>query len=291
MNLNKFNQRRGASLILVTALFVVMMIFSYMAINIANIQRNQVASQVSTDLASRWGVDMLSRTTDTNAVEDEVRDLIHRNWTVTDESGNWLADNQANIDINIEFGTAVVAGNDIFALNILFTIIITRTIIDTLVKITFKNGENFMLSMATMVLLGIPTAILFDYGTLALMWAMFGYVCRHKQEMNLSQFKVLGFLGLTLALYFGYQQLFFTFAPAYMWAMVVFVSISAYLLYNFKPKALPDLTAKLPAAVNAFIKFSGRKTLYIYVVHILIFLTIAFFTQPDRFGFFQIELY
>ena len=113
MNLNKFNQRRGASLILVTALFVVMMIFSYMAINIANIQRNQVASQVSTDLASRWGVDMLSRTTDTNAVEDEVRDLIHRNWTVTDESGNWLADNQANIDINIEFGTAVVAGNDI----------------------------------------------------------------------------------------------------------------------------------------------------------------------------------
>ena len=191
----------------------------------------------------------------------------------------------------ILLGSFVVAGNDIFALNILFTIIITRTIIDTLVKITFKNGENFMLSMATMVLLGIPTAILFDYGTLALMWAMFGYVCRHKQEMNLSQFKVLGFLGLTLALYFGYQQLFFTFAPAYMWAMVVFVSISAYLLYNFKPKALPDLTAKLPAAVNAFIKFSGRKTLYIYVVHILIFLTIAFFTQPDRFGFFQIELY
>ena len=105
--------RRGASIIIIIFMLIVMVIFAFMSLNIANLQRNQVASQVATDLASRWGVDELSRTTDTERVEEQVRDLAHRNWTLTDNTSGWLDRNIENIDVDIEIGTAVVHSDGI----------------------------------------------------------------------------------------------------------------------------------------------------------------------------------
>ena len=107
--------RRGASLIVVTALFVTMMILAFMAINVSNLQRNQVASQISSDLASRWGVDMLSRTDNIKQVETQVRDIAQRNWTVTDVApgGQWLRNNRKNVDVDVEFGSAKIQPNGI----------------------------------------------------------------------------------------------------------------------------------------------------------------------------------
>lgn len=115
MDSKKPQNRKGAALIVVTMLFVVMMIFAYMTLNIANLQRNQVASQVSSDLASRWGVDLLSRTTNTRQVENQVRELAYRNWTVADVSpgGNWLRNNRNSIDVDIAIGTAVIKSDGI----------------------------------------------------------------------------------------------------------------------------------------------------------------------------------
>ena len=79
---SKFN-RRGVSSIIVVNLFVVMMIFAFMTLNIYNNQRPFTAAQISSDLASRWGVDTLSRSTDTATISSEIRDLVDRNWSVS----------------------------------------------------------------------------------------------------------------------------------------------------------------------------------------------------------------
>lgn len=106
--------RTGASAIIVVNLFVVMMIFGFMTLNISNNQRHFTAAQISSDLASRWGVDALSRTTNTTTVENQVRDLVHRNWSVSGAISpeTVRGDNRDNLDVNIQIGSARLQNGD-----------------------------------------------------------------------------------------------------------------------------------------------------------------------------------
>ncbi len=185
----------------------------------------------------------------------------------------------------------LVMGNPLLALNILFTIIITRAVLDVLARFTFKNFEGVVLSVAACVFLTIPTAALFDYGALAFMWALCGYLCRHHKEMGLGQERVLGYFAITVIVYLGYQSLFFGFNGGQTLIMVVGVLISSAILFQFKPVALTDITQKIPAFALPVLKFMGRRTLYIYVGHLILFLMIAFFLYPDRFGLFHLKFY
>ena len=98
--------RRGAAAIIVVFLFVVSMIFAYFTLNLSNIQRHQAASQISSDLASRWGVDMISRETDLALIDRQLRDLVARNWTLNhDLPDGWVEENENNLDIDIQFGS------------------------------------------------------------------------------------------------------------------------------------------------------------------------------------------
>ncbi|MEM7454339.1 MAG: vWA domain-containing protein [Planctomycetota bacterium] len=104
---SKRSCRTGATAIVVVTLFVVMVLFSFFAINIANIQRHHAASQIACDLASRWGVDMISRGERPARVERQVRELAFRNWTVTQNlNKDWLRENRQNIEVNVEIGMA-----------------------------------------------------------------------------------------------------------------------------------------------------------------------------------------
>jgi len=58
-----------------------------------------------------------------------------------------------------------------------------------------------------------------------------------------------------------------------------------FMLHRFKPAELPNITKALPGfAVTAF-QFTGRRTLEIYVVHLLLFKALAVYFYPDRFQF------
>ncbi len=106
-------ERRGVSAIIVVQLFAVMLVFAFFAINVANIQRQHTASQVASDLASRWGVDLLSRTNNKNVIERQVRELAQRNWTVTQNTNkDWLQNNRKNIIVEVEIGSATFDGTD-----------------------------------------------------------------------------------------------------------------------------------------------------------------------------------
>lgn len=191
----------------------------------------------------------------------------------------------------ILLGSYLIAGNALLPLNILFTIIVARAVLDTLALITFRNLEGFLLGMLAMFLIVIPTAGLFDYGTTALLWALFGYVLRHHLKLGWGRDKVIGFGILTAIIYMLYQFLFFAFNSIETLIMIIGVSISSVLLFKFKPMVLPQITDKIPSVLSHILKFTGRKTLYIYVIHIILFLTIAFFMSPERYELFHLKLY
>lgn len=99
--------RRGVSAILVIQLFVVMMVLAFMTLNLSNAQRHYTAAQIASDLASRWGVDSLSRSSDTKTIESEIKDLIYANWSMTsDDYNSTYRSNQKNLKIQVDFGNA-----------------------------------------------------------------------------------------------------------------------------------------------------------------------------------------
>lgn len=99
--------RTGAAAVIVLQMFLVSLIFAFLTINIANIQRHSVAAQIASDLGSRWGVDMVSRSTDLDDIEAQIEEIVWQNWTVNDRvDSDWYENNQDAIDVNVEFGMA-----------------------------------------------------------------------------------------------------------------------------------------------------------------------------------------
>ena len=104
---NKFGrQRAGVSAIIVIQLFVVAMLFVFLAVNRAQIQRHYVSSQVSSDLAARWGVDLLSRTGDQDLVQTQCEELAQLNWAVSANSGT-VQERKDNVGVVVEIGSAI----------------------------------------------------------------------------------------------------------------------------------------------------------------------------------------
>lgn len=91
--------RRGASAILNIFLFVVLMIFAFWAVNMVSVQRQQSRLQIAADLGSRYGIDLLSRDSNTNRITNKVRSLIIKNLN----TGRTKV-NKDDLDINISFG-------------------------------------------------------------------------------------------------------------------------------------------------------------------------------------------
>ncbi len=97
--------RHGASAILIMAMIVPLIIISFFALSLANLERNEVATQVSSDLAAMWGANAISREVSLVTIEDRARALALDNWqhgSIT-STGKKLDTNQA--EVQIEFGT------------------------------------------------------------------------------------------------------------------------------------------------------------------------------------------
>jgi hypothetical protein len=185
----------------------------------------------------------------------------------------------------------LVFGQPVFNLNILFTIIVTRLILDGLTFIAFHNRESLIMTVITLTLLVIPLAFLFDYGTQAFLWAMVGYVIRQQNEMGWKNNAVLGFTLIVAVIYAIYQQLFFSFNDHETMIMGVCLATSIYFISTFRPKTYPAWTKKLPSPATGLLKIMGRHTLEIYVLHLLLFMAIAFFIFPENRALFDLRLY
>lgn len=165
----------------------------------------------------------------------------------------------------------VVFGGDIFPLNILFTIIITRLVLDVVSRFSLQNWEAAIYGAFALSALMLPTMFVFEYGSAAILIAMSGYLARHAAEVNLSDRARTAFMAYSVVFYAFTQLLIFGFDKITGQFAVVSIGAVAILLWFFRPKEVPEIEERLPKFVTMTLQFGGRYTLEIYAAHVILF--------------------
>ncbi|MCB1563696.1 MAG: hypothetical protein KDJ75_08995 [Alphaproteobacteria bacterium] len=169
----------------------------------------------------------------------------------------------------------VALGLWVLPMNILVTVAVVRFILDPVMKLALKNRFYFWGVPVLMAVAAVPTGSLFEYGTSAVITAMFGYLVRHREELG-NERLIFNFTIFALLAHIVLQQLSFGFLQEQFMVMIPGVGLVYLGLYYFKPITFEGLTRKIPRPGKALIQLCGRRTLEIYVVHLLIFRVAAF---------------
>lgn len=181
----------------------------------------------------------------------------------------------------------LVVGMPVFALNALVTIILIRLVLDGVMAYA-GQGLNTLIQVAVILLLfSLPSSLITEYGTMGLIFAVFGYIVRYRgrffpERDALFPVMVTCFLGFTLM-----QQMVFAFSTPAFLLMGVGTLGTCLLLMVFKPLEFPRLSARLPGFLTASVQFMGRHTLEIYIVHLLAFKAAVAILYPATYPLFQ----
>lgn len=171
-----------------------------------------------------------------------------------------------------------VAGMPLLPANILATMILCRLAIDPVMGYVARNPKTLYPVVGVLFCLIIPTFMMFEYGSVALLVVMLGYMVRNRDDLPFTRNDIVQFAGI-VALLYGFIQI-FTFVYFSM-TMKVGVQIGLLMvmvfLTRFRPYEYPSLTGKLPAAVAGLIRLAGRRTLEFYVLHLVLFKAASYY--------------
>lgn len=186
----------------------------------------------------------------------------------------------------------VVSGLFLLPLNILFTVLVCRQVLDRIMQISMLRVNNIAATTFVLFMLILPTAFLFEYGTQAILIAMFGWMVRHQKEARrLHKDSIEVFLAVNIMIFIGTQALFLGFNDQQTFVLGVGSFFVFGLVWLFKPKTYPELTKKLPGFIVAILQFGGRRTLEIYVAHLVLFKALGMALFPERFEFLNWQLF
>lgn len=194
-------------------------------------------------------------------------------------------------------GLILVAGNALagmylIPLNILFSILVVRLTLDTLMEYAKTSVNTMAVTTVGLMLLIVPASFLWEYGTQGLMLAMVGYVIRHKDYFQtLHKDTVEVFLMAQFAIFVLSQVLFFNFQNMHYAGLAAGLLAVFWVLWTFTPKTYPALTQKLPGVAVTALQVLGRRTLEIYVVHLLVFKAMAMVLFPENYQFLDWSLF
>ena len=188
----------------------------------------------------------------------------------------------------VAFST-VVSGEYILPFNILISLAIARLWIDRIMAGALQSYESFAGMFFLLFFLSFPTMFLFEYGTMALMFTVMGYLRRHKEGVSINNFALFGFLAAIAIFYTVISGLLITaFSSVQMWFLTAGMVFLMVVLFTFQGREYAGVSKRLGVLV-APLKIMGRHTLFIYALHLLVFRCVALFLDDDRFAFFEVE--
>lgn len=184
---------------------------------------------------------------------------------------------------------SLIAGEYFFPLCILVTLMIGRYFIDILMRPARIGGESLAGLYFILFFLSFPTTMMFEYGTLVLLFTVFGGMCRYRQDF--PQVREAGydkqihiFAWASFSTFVVIQCVHMSFLDAAQFSTLVCgMGAVALILGRFRMAEMTNMTAALPGFLVRVIQFTGRHTLEIYVAHLLVFKTLAVIYDPDRF--------
>lgn len=190
--------------------------------------------------------------------------------------------------------TSFMAGLHIFPLTALVTIMLVRLVLDIVMRMMTRNAALFALVFAVLLALALESGRFVEYGTQGLIFAVFGYMARHRPAIpgmgggaEAALYTMLAAAGAFVMV----QQYVFRFEMPEFLIMASGTLLVCAALYMFKPMVLPGMTARVPGAVRGVIQFCGRHTLAIYVGHLVLFRVAALLWVGSPFTFMTLRLF
>ncbi len=154
---------------------------------------------------------------------------------------------------------------EIFPLNILFTVIVCRVVLYLLDK--YHLLENWLIvSWFLLALLHVPLLFVYEYGSVAILISMVGYLIRQNRR---GEIKALTFIFLSYLSYCASQMIFFPATFNYLVSLYTGIAVLFVLLSDYKFQKTyfpPNITV-----VNYAVMFISRYSLYVYTAHLLVF--------------------
>lgn len=160
--------------------------------------------------------------------------------------------------------SAYITGFPFLPLNILFAILLWRTVIGWLNSRPHILNDTFMLWVAMLVFY-VPTLLLVEYGTLGLMFAVLGWYVRTGRDDTVTRSAWFFTFALSLTI----QIYAFGFGAAHS-AVYIIESLFLFIaLHQFVMRPFPIQLLGHPTLLLA------RNTLFLYVLHVIALQVIA----------------
>lgn len=189
--------------------------------------------------------------------------------------------------------SSMVAGQFFLPLNILFTMILFRRARRKGYMRCLVSGEALRGMFFLCLVLSYPSAALFEYGTPAFLFVIFGFIVRHKDQIveDISLFHLKLFAGLSFFSFFVIQGIYMP-SINYPQAGVMLLGyiVTAVLLWYFRPITFENAPKYMANTIIKTLQFIGRHTLLIYVAHLIILRGLCMYYFPDRFAFMQWQI-
>lgn len=184
------------------------------------------------------------------------------------------------------FLSALISGQYLFPLNILFTIAAARYLREGVVLRALYSPVT-MRGIFLIVLFGtFPTSLVVEYGSIVMLFVIFGAMMRRREVVKLDAKYQKLFVAVSFFVFFFEQGLMLpSVTPSQAITLFLGFVIVAAILWQFKPITFPVLTKKLTPILVYPIQFLGRYTLEIYVFHVIVFRLIAMVLFPQSYVF------
>ncbi|HYD18504.1 MAG TPA: hypothetical protein VEF76_08505 [Patescibacteria group bacterium] len=162
-----------------------------------------------------------------------------------------------------------ITGFGVFPLSAVATIIFTRYVIDPLAEWSLGSRFRFWVLNIGFILVMKQTDEIMEYGTIALMIALAGWLLKNRD-------RAAGIVDLRL--YFGFVTTIFLLFTAHtfpfnpvQWAIVVSTTAAtAVLMYHFRALLLETIRRRKADAVSRACRWIGHNTLQLYTAQLLL---------------------
>lgn len=162
---------------------------------------------------------------------------------------------------------------------ILFSLIFCRLVIDWVFDF-LKIHAIYRLMILLLLIFFVPVSdMVFEYGTLGLLWAMVGYCIRNREkvEPEFGRLFPLALTAIVVMAFVIFQSMRFALSDMQSLVLAFGTVAITYTLWHFKPSVYAH-TGSHPYA--PLVRFMGRYTFEIYVVHYTLFVLIFALFKP-----------
>ena len=163
-----------------------------------------------------------------------------------------------------------------FYVNILGTIVLVRYLIEPMANLMIKNKEFFWIINALLVVLYPITNTYIEYGTVAIIMAMAGWLIRNSEAIDNKVISPQNYFFFAFIIYVLGVQLVFMFSEIQVIVLSLGTAFVMYLLYHMRDLLLNSIRDKSKNLFKRIYKFIGKKSLEVYVIHIILFQIIYF---------------